>query len=93
MIFIYLLSIAYTSIESGSVVLRESHKALKEQENVGDCAEDSVGRFKVRSWMGKFGVEDDGETGIEADGREGIDYEVDSRPLAFLVESVGWLKY
>jgi hypothetical protein len=78
MVFIYLLCVVHTAVETGSVVLRKSHEALQEQEDVADCAEYGVGGFKVRTGVGKLGIEDDGEAGIEGDGREGIYCEVDS---------------
>jgi hypothetical protein len=90
MILVQLLRVGLAAIHLGHKVLREAHESLQEQENVGDEAQNSVGRLKV-SVVAFIDLDDD-EAGYGGGKGHVIESGVRVGAGFLLRRSMGWLE-
>jgi hypothetical protein len=81
----------HTSVKLRCKVLRKANQSLNQKEDVGDEAENGVGRLKVCAFVGKLVNFNDYEASNEDVEGKLVDGEMGDGAFAFLVGGVGGL--
>jgi len=91
-VFVQLLRIVDASVKSGQEVLRDTHKRLNDDQDVGDQAEDGVGRLEVSAVVRDLVVLDDDEAGDRGEKGDVVERGVGVGAFALLLGGVGGLE-